>query len=106
MSRYGSTHGRSTRHWRALRKQVLSESDICAWCGHPGSMTVDHLIPLSMAPELAEVRSNLAPVHGREGCPFCPPRWSRKLKSYQPRRCNLEKGKTLTAPPTAGSRQW
>jgi 5-methylcytosine-specific restriction endonuclease McrA len=103
----GISHGRGTRRWKyVIRPSVLAESDVCIWCGHAGAMTVDHIIPIAVAPELAEVRSNLGAIHGQEGCPVCPPRYSRRTKSMQPRRCNLEKGKRLTGPPTAGSRQW
>lgn len=105
--------GRTTRHWReVVRPTVLGRSTVCHWCGHPGSRTVDHhpiplVILLRVSPELAEDPDHCAPIHGREGCPLCPPRWSRKLRSMQPRRCNQEKGaKANAVPPTVGSRDW
>jgi 5-methylcytosine-specific restriction endonuclease McrA len=57
--------GRSTRSFRRLRAKVLSESDICWLCGGAGADTVDHVIPLSVNPELAEEVGNLRPAHGR-----------------------------------------
>lgn len=55
--------GRQSRAWRKLRSEVLAASSVCWICGHPGADTVDHLVPLSLAPELAHERSNLAPAH-------------------------------------------
>jgi hypothetical protein len=99
--------GRSTRRWREYtRPTVLNASDICHWCGHPGSNAVDHHpIPLSTllrtAPELAEDPGHCAPIHGREGCPFCP------LRAGRRRVCNSEKGDKVNAtPPVNGSRDW
>ena len=96
------TAGRTTRRWRErIRPAVLRASDICHWCGHPGANTVDHIIPISVAPELAEDFANLAPIHGREGCPVCAPR------SGKPRVCNGEKGGRVNVrPPVPGSRNW
>lgn len=96
------TAGRSTRRWReVIRPGVLNGSDVCWWCGHPGANAVDHLTPISVAPELAESPDNLAPIHGREGCPICPPRAGRR------RVCNNEKGNRINAvAPTPGSRAW
>lgn len=105
--------GRSTRRWREVTvPTVLGRSTVCHWCGHPGADTVDHHpIPLvvlrQVAPHLIEDPEHCAPIHGRNGCPLCPPRWSKRLKSMQPRRCNQEKGaKVNVAPPTTGSRDW
>ena len=97
------TAGRSDRRWKErTRPAVLAASDICHWCGHPGANAVDHHpIPLSVAPWLANDPDNLAPIHGREGCPVCPPNRGRR------RNCNNEKGAKVNAmPPTPGSRAW
>ena len=55
--------GRSGKNWAAIRKRVLETSDICALCGKPGADTVDHIIPRSIAPELAEDITNCRPAH-------------------------------------------
>jgi len=87
--------GRTTRRWRTvIRPSVLGASDVCWWCGHTGARAVDHLIPLSQAPDLAEELTNLAPIHGRERCPTCR------------RNCNSERGRSAKPPVTAGSRDW
>jgi len=71
--------GRSGRPWRRVRAQVLRASDVCWICGHPGSDTVDHLVPLSMGGPPLD-RSNLAPAHGVNPCGSCG------------RRCNPSRG--------------
>lgn len=53
----------NSQRWKKLRKRVLRESDICHICGQPGADSVDHIIPVDVAPELEYVRSNLAPAH-------------------------------------------
>lgn len=68
--------GRSTRPFRRARAQVLSDSDICCICGHPGSDSVDHTIPRSVSLELAEDADNLRPAH-HEPCPTCGQRCNR-----------------------------
>jgi len=52
-----------SRAWRVLRDRVVSEEPIC-WLQFPGtctrvSTTADHVIPKSVRPDLAMVRSNL-----------------------------------------------
>jgi len=59
------SHGRSGYKWRQLREIVLSTSDVCHLCGKNGATTVDHIIPLSIAPELAHDLANLRPAHLR-----------------------------------------
>ena len=91
----GRGPGRQGRPWRRLAARVLNESDLCHWCGHGGANAVDHLIPLSLAPELAMTRANLEPIHGVQRCPTCH------------RACNSEKGNNPNRkPPTHGSRDW
>jgi len=55
--------GRSGHKWRQIRMQVLAANNTCWLCGLPGADTVDHIIPLSLAPELAHEMSNLKPAH-------------------------------------------
>lgn len=62
--------GRSTRTFRRARGAVLAQSDGCVVCGHGGSDSVDHVIPLSERPDLADDPENLAPCH-HEPCPTC-----------------------------------
>jgi 5-methylcytosine-specific restriction endonuclease McrA len=56
-------HGRSTRSFGRLRERVLSQSNICWLCGQPGADTIDHIVPLSVAPHLGEDEGNLLPAH-------------------------------------------
>ena len=80
--------GRSSGKWRKLRKQVLAANDVCWLCGKPGADTVDHVLPLSLYPELAHDMSNLRPAHIA---------------------CNSSKGAGANAPrvgPMPRSRQW
>jgi 5-methylcytosine-specific restriction endonuclease McrA len=58
--------GRSTRSFRKMRQRILETSNICWLCGQPGADTVDHIIPLSIDPSLAEDPTNLLPAH--RGC--------------------------------------
>ena len=70
---------RATQAWRKLSKQVVTEEPLC-WLRLPGcthmSTQADHIIPISVRPDLALVRANC------RGC--C-------------RRCNERRGtKTMT----------
>ena len=58
------TYGRTSRTFRRLRLRVLEESSICWLCGQSGADTVDHVVPLSIAPDLGEELANLRPAHG------------------------------------------
>lgn len=105
------TAGRHGRPWKRMRQRVLNPDagdgghDICAWCGHPGSESVGHVIARSVAFELCMSRDNLVPIHGVEGCPHCPPSSAGKRRN-----CNSEVGtRTIGVdahPPAAASRQW
>lgn len=81
MSRPASSFGRNHRTFVELRKAILNpmtgDPDVCCWCGHAGTNTVNHTYPLSRFPALAHVRANLRRIHGREGCPVCRTRWGR-----------------------------
>lgn len=62
MTKAGSDPTKS-RAWRVLRDRVVGEEPIC-WLQFPGictrvSTTADHVIPKSVRPDLAMVRSNL-----------------------------------------------
>lgn len=107
-----TTLGRSTRNWKTrVRSEVLGRSDICHWCGHPGSDEVDHYpipyaILVQLDPRATEDPDNCAPIHGLGGCPICPPVWSKRLRRMVLRKCNQEKGAKVGAPPAEGSRPW
>ena len=59
------------RPWRRTRAAILSQSDICHLCGHPGSGDIDHLIPRSLGGDPKDP-GNLAPAHGAlSRCPVC-----------------------------------
>jgi len=62
-------HGRSGRPWRRLRAQVLRRDPLCQIRGPKCkrvSTTVDHIIPLSLRPDLAHDLRNL-----RGACTAC-----------------------------------
>jgi 5-methylcytosine-specific restriction endonuclease McrA len=82
-----TTHGRTSRSFRRMRSRILEQSDVCWLCGQPGADTVDHIVPLSVAPDLGEVAGNMAPAH---------------------RSCNSRKGAQLAslARPLRASRRW
>jgi 5-methylcytosine-specific restriction endonuclease McrA len=79
------SHGRMGRPWRRLRTEILAQSDICYLCGKPGADTVDHVVPLSVAPERAHDKTNLAPAH---------------------RSCNSKKGNRWSVVSGSASRRW
>jgi 5-methylcytosine-specific restriction endonuclease McrA len=57
-----ASHGRSGRPWRRIREQILKRDPYCTIRGPKCkgySTTVDHIVPLSLAPELAHDLSNL-----------------------------------------------
>ena len=59
------SHGRKGARWRRLRAQVLEANNVCWLCGKstPPADTVDHVLPLSVYPELAHDIGNLRPAH-------------------------------------------
>lgn len=79
--------GRVGARWRRICAIVLATSDLCGICGHSGSGDVDHIIPRSERPDLAEDLDNLQPAHGvNSRCYVCSPK--------EGRNCNGEKGAT------------
>lgn len=67
---------RSTRAWKALVSELCPPGSVCAICRgrrgpiqfglrprHPLGPSLDHLIPLSLRPDLALEPSNLQPAH-------------------------------------------
>ena len=64
---------RRGRPWRRLTAQVRREERTCWLClapidltlprRHPRSFSVDHVIPVSLAPHLEYVRTNLRAAH-------------------------------------------
>ena len=91
MSRHHQNLGRP---YRRARAQVLGQSDICGICGHPGSDSVDHIVPVSLGGPPDDVR-NLRPAHLKP-CPLCG------------RTCNGSRSNKLTVQPapTPPSRRW
>lgn len=60
-----------TKGWRQLRAQVLREEPLCRLCLKGSAIVrprvepaveVDHIIPVTLAPELRLTRSNLSPI--------------------------------------------
>lgn len=74
-----ANHGRRGRPWRTLRARVLREEPTCYLCRVRPSDEVDHVVPLSVAPERAHDRTNLrgvcAPCNQRKGDRLGPPRY-------------------------------
>jgi 5-methylcytosine-specific restriction endonuclease McrA len=60
--RRAHTHSR----YRRLRTAMLATDDTCWLCGRGGADTLDHVIPVSAAPQLASDPGNLRPAH--ESC--------------------------------------
>jgi len=83
-----------SRRYRTALREVQATGPTCWLCGHPGSDSLDHVIPASVAPELAADPSNWRPSHGVQGWPTCG------------RLCNQECGTRMASPQTRRSRAW
>lgn len=63
------------RPWRRLRARIIRNASVCAICGglldpsarkpHPNSTEVDHVLPLTLRPDLAMDPTNLVAAHRR-----------------------------------------
>lgn len=95
------TAGRDGQPWRRLRLRVLDAyGGVCGICGHPGANDIDHKIPRSQAPELAEDPDNLQPAHGATSpCFKCQP-------DEVGRNCNGEKATGDMEPPLVTTEDW
>lgn len=80
--------GRCGAVWRRTQATVLSRSDICCFCGHPGADAVNHDDGWLLAPQSRNDPDRCSPIHGVAGCPYCKPRWSKKLRRLVPPACN------------------
>lgn len=80
---------------RRVNKLILSTTDVCILCGHPGADAIDHVIPPKRGGDKYSIE-NKAPIHGVKGCPYCG------------RKCNNEKSdRLLTEIQSMGcSRDW
>ena len=61
----------NTRAIRARNRRILATSRVCWLCGHDGADAVDHKIPWTLRPDLADDPTNLAPAHHKVPCPTC-----------------------------------
>ena len=105
-----SRHTADSTWYRKASKEYLAAHPTCWLCTHPitpGTGQIDHVVPVSVAPELAMVVANWRPAHGVAGCSQCPPTVSAdKRRHGQVRRCNQARG---VRPPTTHSprsRRW
>jgi 5-methylcytosine-specific restriction endonuclease McrA len=80
--------------YRTARREFLAACPVCWQCSHPGADEIDHVIAASVAPDLRFEPSNWRPSHGHRGCPVCN------------RKCNQERGASLTLPRITTSRAW
>jgi 5-methylcytosine-specific restriction endonuclease McrA len=83
------SHGRSGRPWRRIREQILTRDPQCMIRGPKctgRSTTVDHIVPLSVAPHLAHDLTNL-----RGACVPCNSRGGQKITTAK-RKANGTEG--------------
>lgn len=92
MSQYHKRMSGGARQKRN-RKVFAEKGDVCWICGHPGSDSIDHVLPLAPVkddPVELERRDtdmdNLRPAHHDVACPTCG------------ERCNRSKGTRTIAP--------
>lgn len=83
------TAGRKGRPWERTRAAVFHrDGDLCVWCGHPGSNAVNHNDGFAANPHTRLDPDRLSPIHGVEGCPYCPPVWSKRWQRLVAPNCN------------------
>lgn len=83
MSQYHRRMSGSKRQSR--NRRILSASDVCHICGHPGSDAIDHVKALARGGSDIDP-ANLMPAHHDTSCPTCG------------ERCNRSKGDKDWAP--------
>ena len=89
-----SRHTPDGRQYRKHNKAMLAGGPTCWRCGHEGADQAGHIIPASVAPDLAHDPTNRRPEHGVRGCPTCG------------RKCNQEAGAKLVVTLSPRSRRW
>jgi 5-methylcytosine-specific restriction endonuclease McrA len=89
-----SRHTPDGRQYRRQNREMLAGGPTCWRCGHPGADQAGHVIPASLAPDLAHDPANRRPEHGVIPCSTCG------------RRCNQEAGNKLSYRPSPRSRRW
>lgn len=55
---------------QARNRRILSASDVCHICGHPGSDAIDHVVPIAKGGSDTDP-ANLLPAHHDVPCPTC-----------------------------------
>lgn len=95
------THGRSGRPWRRLRLLVLARDPVCTICWQAPSTTADHVIPLSVRPDLAHVPSNL-----RGSCGPCNYSRGASLGNAQRQSAHARPAAVVPAGPAFTSAEW
>lgn len=78
-------HGRRGRPWRRIQQAVLQRDPICTICRQQPSTTADHIVPLSVRPDLAHDMSNL-----RGACLSCNSRGGARLTNAKRKQRNIQ----------------
>lgn len=70
---------------QARNRRILSASDVCHICGHPGSDAIDHVKALARGGSDTDP-ANLKPAHHDVPCPTCGERCNRSkgMKDWAP----------------------
>lgn len=83
-----------SKQWQDLRRQALDRDHyVCRYCGRPDSNTVDHTIPIEVAPDRMADLDNLATIC--RSCHYRKTLWERK-------RYGTGDGNQLTGAPVIG----
>lgn len=92
------TEPRSHRQVRNAKQRMFEErGTVCHLCGHPGATEADHVIPLSVRPDLRADSNNLRPAHGGKrqlgpGGVYIDARCQTCLAEGKPGTCNQTRG--------------